>query len=430
LNQLSNITRSGTLTVSGALPAPPSGVTVNGNPAQTNGDFTFASAGNSISSGTNTFTIIAANVYGTNVTNTLTVNLPATVVLQYDANGNLTNDGTRSFYYDAENQLTNVLVTGQYQEVFVYDGMGRRRIKTNYTWQGAWMVTNVTRYIYDGNVVIQERDTNNNVLVTYTRGLDLGGSLQGAGGIGGLLARTDTNGTTYYHCDGNGNVTALIDGNQNIVARYEYDAYGRLIGMWGTNAASNVYLASSKEYDCVSKIYYYGHRYYDPNLQRWLNRDPIAEAGGINMYAYVANDPVDNSDPFGLDTCTCDRKIGGGPPKQRGWLWNTTPSYSHTFTFTTSQNGTLKHTYSWGNTNNTHGWNLDQPEDIAAANEALKNGHYWNEGGSQLDPFVDKAFHELDKKENEHVNLGVARNCKTEAKKLLDKAKDELGGSK
>jgi len=58
-----------------------------------------------------------------------------------------------------------------------------------------------------------------NVLVTYTRGVDLSGSLQGAGGIGGLLARTDATGSTFYHADGAGNITALMDGNQNIVAR-------------------------------------------------------------------------------------------------------------------------------------------------------------------------------------------------------------------
>jgi RHS repeat-associated protein len=293
LNQLSNVTRTGTLTISGALPAPPISVTVNGTNAQTNGDFTFASTNNTLTNGTNTFTIIAENVYGTNKTNTLSINLPATVTLQYDANGNLTNDGTRSFYFDAENRLTNVTSAGHYKAVFLYDGLGRRSTMTNYSWQSsAWVVTNATRYIYDGQLVIQERDTNNNVLVTYTHGMDLSGTLQGAGGIGGLLARTDTNGTTYYHCDGNGNITALIDGNQNIVARYEYDAYGRLIGMWGTNAAANVYRFSSKQYDAVTGLYYYGSRYYDPVLQRWLNHDPLQERFDFNLYRFNYNSPL------------------------------------------------------------------------------------------------------------------------------------------
>ena len=310
LNQLSNVTRTGTLTVSGALPAPPTNVTINGKIAQTNGDFTFAGTNNTLSNGTNTFTIIAQNVYGSNVTNTLSLNLPTPVNFNHDSNGNLTNDGTRSFYFDSENQLTNVMVAGQYQTVFVYDGLGRRRISTNYSWQsGTWVPTNVTRYIYDGSLVIQERDTNNNVLVTYTRGLDLSGRLRSAGGIGGLLARTDTNATTYYHSDGSGNITALIDGSQNIVARYEYDAYGRLVGMWGSLAASNLYRFSSKETHVNSGLIYYLYRFYDPNLQRWLNRDPMGERSDPNLYRAMANDAEGMYDPDGSDNFS---NIGSG----------------------------------------------------------------------------------------------------------------------
>ncbi len=66
-----------------------------------------------------------------------------------------------------------------------------------------------------------------------------------AGGIGGLLARTDTNGSTYYHADGNGNITALMDGNENIVARYLYNPYGKLLGQWGTMANANTMQFSS-----------------------------------------------------------------------------------------------------------------------------------------------------------------------------------------
>jgi RHS repeat-associated protein len=276
LNQLNNVTRTGTLTVSGALPAPASSVTVNSAAAQTNGDFTFANTNNTLASGTNTFTIIAKNVYGAAVTNTLVVNLPSSNSFQYDANGNLTNDGTRSFTYDSENRLTNVAVAGQYQTAFTYDGLSRRRITTNFTWlSGAWTVTNVTRYIYDGMIVLQERNTNNTPLVTYTRGLDLSTSLAAVGGVGGMLARTDTNDTTFYHADGNGNITALTDTNANIVARCEYDAFGRLIAQSGSLAAANVYRFSSKEYDSVTGLYYFGYRFYDPTLQRWLNRDPI-----------------------------------------------------------------------------------------------------------------------------------------------------------
>jgi len=103
---------------------------------------------------------------------------------------------------------------------FKYDAFGRRRIRKEYGWTGsAWSLTNEVRYVYDGMLVVQERDGNNLALVSYTRGNDLSGSLQGAGGIGGLLARTSnsellspssSSAHAYYHCDGN--VLALPKG--------------------------------------------------------------------------------------------------------------------------------------------------------------------------------------------------------------------------
>jgi len=302
-NELTNVTRSGILTVTGNTPTPASSVTINGQPAVTYGDFTFASSsGFALADGLNAFTNIAGNYSATVlVTNTLSVNLPASVNLQFDANGNLTNDGTRVFGYDAENQLTNVTVTGQWREDFLYDGLNRRRITRQYGWSdSAWALTNETRFVYDGKSVIQEWDSNNVAQVSYTRGSDRSGSRQGAGGIGGLLARTDATGSTYYHADGDGNITALMDDNQYIVARYLYDPFGRLLGKWGTLADANVYRFSSKEWDGNAGLYAYLYRFYDPNLQRWLNRDPIGERGGLNLYSYVANNPVNYVDPLGL----------------------------------------------------------------------------------------------------------------------------------
>jgi len=324
LNEISNVTRTGPFTETGSTPSPASSVTVNGGAAQTYGDFTFARTNITLNNGNNSFTNIAQNVYGVNATNTFSLNLPTPVNFQYDANGNLTNDGTRVFSYDAENQLTNVFVSNLWQATFLYDGMNRRRIERDYTWQsGVWVQTNEVRYIYDGLLVIQERDTNNAPSVTYTRGLDLSMTLSGAGGIGGMLGRTDTNGSTFYHADGNGNVTALIDANENIVARYEYDAYGRLINKTGPMADANRYRFSSKEVHPNSGLVYYLYRYYDPNLQRWLNRDPLGDYGNVrfvfarysltgrqpfpfekwgdpNLYGFVGNDPILYLDYIGL----------------------------------------------------------------------------------------------------------------------------------
>jgi hypothetical protein len=90
LNQISSVTRTGPLTVTGATPVPATNVTINSVIAQTYGDFTFAGGSNTLTNGANTFTIIAQNIYGAASTNTLAVNLPTPVNLQYDANGNLT----------------------------------------------------------------------------------------------------------------------------------------------------------------------------------------------------------------------------------------------------------------------------------------------------------------------------------------------------
>jgi len=295
LNQLSTITRTGTLTVSGtASSTAVTNVTVNTTNASIYADATFAATNFTPSDGYNTYTAIAQDTYGRKATNTITVYLPATETYKYDANGNLTNDGVRAFFYDEENQLTNVTVGTTWKVEFVYDGKMRRRITKDYTYSSGWIQTNEIRYVYDGNVAVQERTSNNVASVSYVRGKDLSGSFQGAGGIGGLLARTDntTSTNSFYHGDGNGNVTCLINSSQAIVAKYLYDAYGNLLSKSGTLADANVYRFSSKEWHENSGLVYYRYRYYEPNLQRWLNRDPLGERGGRNLYLFVINEPL------------------------------------------------------------------------------------------------------------------------------------------
>jgi len=189
----------------------------------------------------------------------------------------------------------------------------RRRIRKEFTWSSSsWLQTNEVHYIYDGNVVIGERDINNLTATIYTRGPDLSGTRQGAGGIGGLLARTDQRlstinsplSTSFYHCDGNGNVTCLINTNQAIVAEYEYDPFGGILSQSGSLADANLYRFSSKEYHPNSGLVYYLYRLYDPNLQRWLNRDPVGERGGLNLYRFCRNtsaDLIDSNGRYVLD---------------------------------------------------------------------------------------------------------------------------------
>jgi RHS repeat-associated protein len=332
LNELTTTTNGGTLTVAGAATPRAVKVTVNSLVAALYGDYTFALAGFALTNGNNTFTAVANDAYGGSVNNTVSMNLPGTNNYSYDLNGNLLSDGNRCFAYDDENQLTSVWVTNTWRSDFLYDGRMRRRIRREYTWNGTWNLTNEVHYIYDGNLVIQERNALNLPQVAYTRGNDLSGSLQGAGGIGGLLALTQLATPTpqhyYYHSDGNGNVTMLTDANQLVAAKYEYDAYGNLLAMSGPMAVANLYRFSSKEWNANSELYYYLYRFYDPNLQRWLNRDPIEDGGFTrlvtvslegwadmaNPFGFVYNDPTFGIDAQGLTIYLCSRKtvIGVG----------------------------------------------------------------------------------------------------------------------
>ena len=276
VNELTTGTNGGRLTVMGTTSSQATNVTVNGTNALLYGDATFAATNMPL---TTAYTAIAKDAYGRINTNTSTVSLATNSSFQYDLNGNLTNDGTMSFAYDDENQLTAVWVPNQWFSQFTYDGKMRRRIRQEYTWSGGWVQTNSVYYIYDGNVVIQERNSSSQPTVSYTRGSDLSGTLQGAGGIGGLLARTDNvaQQTAFYHADGNGNVTMLVNSYQAAVAKYLYDAFGNTLSLSGPIAYANLYRFSSKETHQNSGLVYYLYRYYDPNLDssRFIvGRDP------------------------------------------------------------------------------------------------------------------------------------------------------------
>lgn len=179
-----------------------------------------------------------------------------------------------------------------------YDALSRLRIKKEYSHAGA--LTNEVRYVYWGRQVLEERGPANIRSVVYTRGLDLSGSWEGAGGIGGLLARTANSSSAFYHNDVAGNITSLVNSQGQLQARYLYDGFGNLMARSGSLADANVYRFSSKELLPNTGLYYYGFRFYEPNLQRWLNRDPIGIAGGLNVYRYVGNNPLSRIDPHGL----------------------------------------------------------------------------------------------------------------------------------
>ncbi|MEI2725050.1 MAG: RHS repeat-associated core domain-containing protein [Verrucomicrobiota bacterium] len=126
--------------------------------------------------------------------------------------------------------------------------------------------------------------------------------LQGAGGVGGLLAVNDAvNGVHFSAYDGNGNVAALVKATDGTVsATYEYGPFGELLRGTGLMTKSNPFRFSTKFHDDESDQLYYGYLSYNPTTGRWPNRDPLGERGGENLYANCRNDVINSVDWLGL----------------------------------------------------------------------------------------------------------------------------------
>lgn len=132
----------------------------------------------------------------------------------------------------------------------------------------------------------------------YHWGLDVLGTLQGAGGVGGLLKLEDGGSSYRPRYDGNGNIWQWINSSSTVVEKYEYDAFGKITN---SGTFSMPLRFSSKFYDEETGLYYYGFRYYDPETGSWVSRDPIGEDGGLNLYGFVFNDSVGDWDYLGMD---------------------------------------------------------------------------------------------------------------------------------
>ena len=238
----------------------------------------------------------------------------------YDLDGNLLTDGAWTYTWDAENRLTSMYPLAAIETIlpaasrkridYRYDYLGRRVRKTVQTWNGSAYVTSVDRkFIYDGWNLLSERDaTTLSVVANYVWGLDLSKTLQDGGGVGGLLAVLEPNGTTHLTAyDGNGNVAALVNKTTGaITAAYEYDAFGQTIRATGAMSATNPFRFSTKYTDSETGLLYYGRRYYNPQLGRWVGRDPIEEKGGLHLYGFVGNNGVNRWDMLGMFSLEMD----------------------------------------------------------------------------------------------------------------------------
>ncbi|HQL76006.1 MAG: tRNA3(Ser)-specific nuclease WapA precursor [Planctomycetes bacterium ADurb.Bin126] len=243
----------------------------------------------------------------------------------HDGRGNRLSNGLFLYEWDDKDRLTAVQVVDAIRTdasvpahmkvrlAFLYDHQGRRLRKEVFHWDAQaaqWVSQSARRFVYDGWLLLAELSDEGQLLRSYAWGPDVSHEEAGAGGVGGLLAvRDHLDERTYWPVsDANGNVVALVDAaDQSVAATYEYTPFGQLLHVdgpaaaWSNPAAANPFLFSTKYFDAEIGLYYYGYRYYDPRNGKWLSRDPLAEEGGLNLYGFCRNNPIDSFDPLGLE---------------------------------------------------------------------------------------------------------------------------------
>jgi len=245
--------------------------------------------------------------------------------MSYDNDGNMTSDGVWTFTYDAENRLIKMSAvlamptdpTAHVCLAFKYDYLGRRvekQVGLYYPGSSTTTWTTDHRFLYDGwNLIADYKYDSSAGLslhTTFTWGLDLSGDLTATGGVGALLeiSRIDPSaGVKDYFptYDGNGNVAAVVNSasSGSPAAVYEYSPFGETLqaNVTDSDLGDNPFQFSTKYGDPETGLVYYGNRYYNPHFGRFINRDPIEEGGGLNLYGFVSNDPANSFDVLGDD---------------------------------------------------------------------------------------------------------------------------------
>ena len=204
----------------------------------------------------------------------------------YDKNGNLLNDGIRSYKYDALNRLVQVkkVSGGALIGAYVYDGLNRRIQKTISNGGLTGGISNgTTNYLYDDQQIVTERDEDGNWLKANFWGQYIDELLF-------FAVPTETVPTTYrVLSDLLYRSTAIVTTSNVITEAYDCDAYGNTLcysgpgtdGLWftdddvQTNNPINTTIFTGRQYDPESQIYYYRARYYSPSIGRFLSRDSL-----------------------------------------------------------------------------------------------------------------------------------------------------------
>ncbi|MGC1119963.1 MAG: RHS repeat-associated core domain-containing protein, partial [Candidatus Methanofastidiosia archaeon] len=202
----------------------------------------------------------------------------------YDDNGNRTSktkeEDIWEYMYDYANRLTRVEENDTVIGEYIYDGNGRRiQVTEN---------SETTTYIYAGIAVLYEENSSGSAAYIY-------------GPTGKIAKRTTINQETdtfYYHPDHMGSMRLVTDEDKNIVAAVTYHPFGET----STEEGSEDYLFNGKEQDSTG-LYYFGSRYYDPDLGRFITKDPyygnLTRPQSLNRYTYCENNPLRYKDPWG-----------------------------------------------------------------------------------------------------------------------------------